>query len=533
MNQTSNLTAAAAAASTTQKNFWLWGLLLAALALLIFAYWDGLVLMVKWWEREEYSHGYMIPLVALFLFWQKVNKLSFTAPEGSWLGAIFVAGGIVALIIGKLSLLQTFVQYGFLLSLTGIFYSFFGNRFMRLTWVGFAYLAFMIPLPSIIYGSLSEHLQLISSQIGVAVIRLFGISVFLEGNVIDLGPMQLQVAEACSGLRYLFPLLSFGFLIGYLFCGPKWQRIVLFLSAIPITVLMNSFRIGIIGVTVDKWGIEMAEGFLHDFEGWVVFMGCVGIMFLEIAVFHIFSHDKTGVLNRINLDIPEFNANLKYLKVDSVSQRPFLAAIFILAIAVVWSLTLSERAENTPNRKSFSEFPDAHQGWSGKRSTLEPDILHKLKLSDYIQSNYWKESESVPVNFYIAWYSSQRSAAGIHSPRACLPGGGWIFDSFDQIEVPGIQHVSGIPLRVNRALIRKEKYSQLVYYWYDGRNRDLNDEYVERWHIFWDLLLHSRSDGALVRLVTMIPEGTSIEAADQRLQEFLKDFYPLIPDYVP
>src|SRR6201999_3169631 len=99
-----------------------------------------------------------------------------------------------------------------------------------------------------------------------------GISVLLEGNVIDLGSYQLEVAEARSGLRYLFPLMTLGFILAYLFRGPLWKRIAIFLATIPITVVMNSLRIGFIGITVDRWGRAMAEGALHDFEGWVVFM---------------------------------------------------------------------------------------------------------------------------------------------------------------------------------------------------------------------------------------------------------------------
>ena len=127
----------------------------------------------------------------------------------------------------------------------------------------------MIPLPEFVLANLSTRLQLLSSQLGVAFIRLFDISVFVEGNVIDLGGYKLQVAEACSGLRYLFPLMTLGFLMACFYKGARWKRVVLFLSSIPITVLMNSIRIGIIGVTVERWGIRMAEGFLHDFRaGW-------------------------------------------------------------------------------------------------------------------------------------------------------------------------------------------------------------------------------------------------------------------------
>lgn len=241
------------------KYLWLWSLLLAAIGALFFIYREGLLLMVKWWENEEYSHGYMIPLVALFLLWQKVNILPKQTQTGSWLGFSLVAIGLFLFFVGELSALYTLIQYGFLVSFTGIALAFFGVKSMRLIWAAFIYLIFMIPLPNFLYFNLSSQLQLWSSILGVAVIRLFGISVHLEGNVIDLGAMQLQVAEACSGLRYLFPLMSFGFLIGYLYRGPIWQKAAIFLTTIPITIFMNSFRIGVIGVTVDKWGQHMAE----------------------------------------------------------------------------------------------------------------------------------------------------------------------------------------------------------------------------------------------------------------------------------
>ena len=113
---------------------------------------------------------------------------------------------------------------------------------------------------------------------------MFGISVYLEGNVIDLGSYKLQVVEACSGLRYLFPLVSLSFIAAYIYHGAFWKKAIIFLSSIPITVLMNSFRIGVIGVLVEYGGPGQAEGFLHDFEGWIIFMACIAILVLEMAI---------------------------------------------------------------------------------------------------------------------------------------------------------------------------------------------------------------------------------------------------------
>ena len=102
-----------------------------------------------------------------------------------------------------------------------------------------------------------------------------GVPVYLDGNVIDLGVYKLQVAEACSGLRYLFPIMSFTYVFAVLYRGPLWHKLVLLALAVPIAVLMNAVRIGIIGILVDRYGIAQAEGFLHVFEGWVVFLSCI------------------------------------------------------------------------------------------------------------------------------------------------------------------------------------------------------------------------------------------------------------------
>ena len=116
-------------------------------------------------------------------------------------------------------------------------------------------------------------------------IRAFNIPVFLEGNIIDLGGYRLQVVEACSGLNYLFPLMSLGFIIAYFYQAAFWKRLFIVLVTIPITVLMNSIRITLVGVSVNYGGISLAEGILHDFEGWIIFILSVAILFVIIWLF--------------------------------------------------------------------------------------------------------------------------------------------------------------------------------------------------------------------------------------------------------
>jgi exosortase len=98
-------------------------------------------------------------------------------------------------------------------------------------------------------------------------LRVSGVSVFQDGNIIDLGITQLQVVDACSGLRYLIPLLLLALLVGYFFSKGLWRRVVLLFFVIPVSVLLNSFRIWITGIlTVNGHG-ELAENLFHDFGG--------------------------------------------------------------------------------------------------------------------------------------------------------------------------------------------------------------------------------------------------------------------------
>ncbi|MBK6451782.1 MAG: exosortase [Proteobacteria bacterium] len=179
-----------------------------------------------------------------------------------------------------------------------------GLRVFRRLWAPLFILLLMVPLPDFLLNNLSAEMQLISSAIGVWFMRLFGVSVYLEGNVIDLGGYQLQVAEACDGLRYLFPLMTLGFIMAYFFKAALWKRVLLFLSSIPITILMNSLRVGMIGIMVEHWGIGMAEGFLHEFQGWAVFMLSAGVMLLEMIVLARIGKDRRPWREVFGLEFP-------------------------------------------------------------------------------------------------------------------------------------------------------------------------------------------------------------------------------------
>ena len=514
-----------------KESVFFWGMLSVIFALLGFIFYDALYEMEHIWSiKEEYGHGYIIPFITLFLIWQKSDQLENIIFNGSWSGLILILLGLVLYYLGTLSSIYTITQYAFVIMLYGVILSVLGTRAFKIILVPLLILLFMIPLPAFLLNNLSSQLQLISSQIGVEFIRMFGISVFLEGNVIDLGVFKLQVVEACSGLNYLFPLMTLSFISAYFFTGAFWKKAIIFLSSMPITIVMNSFRIGAIGVMVEYWGIEMAEGFLHDFEGWAVFMSCIAILIAEMWILAKLGKNKLQLREAFGLDFPEptpDDAEIVYREIP----KSFYASFVIVVLVATSVFALPEREEVIPDRKQYAEFPMEVAGWSGMTGSIEQNVLDALKLTDYVMNDY-RAGDGGNVIFYSAYYESQKKGAAAHSPRSCIPGGGWRITSLEDHGVKGVD-IGGVPLVVNRLVIEKGEAKRLVYYWFQQRNRIITNEYLMKWYLFWDAMTKSRTDGALMRLSTGLSAGQNIEIADERLEAFAKEISPVIPEYVP
>jgi exosortase D (VPLPA-CTERM-specific) len=520
----------------TGKTVWRFplGLMLAGVVaglLSVLPFWNGLTQMWQYWiESPEYSHCLLIPPIAAFLIWQQKDRLERLSFSGSWWGLALLFLGGVLLVAGQLGTVYTLVQYAYLISLYGLVLSFLGWQAFRIIAVPLLILALMIPLPAFFLFNLSAELQLLSSEFGVFVIRLCGISVFLEGNVIDLGGYKLQVAEACSGLRYLFPLMTLAFLIAYFYKGALWKRLFLFLSSIPITVIMNSLRVGIIGVTVEHWGIAMAEGFLHEFQGWTIFMVSAALMLGELAVLNRIGRRQGTWRQVFGVELPASTPAGAPLR---ARQPPasFVAAGGLLVVLIVATFVIPRPVEIIPSRSSFTQFPMELGQWRGSRQSLESIFTDQLQMDDYLLADYVnKAGES--ANFYVSWYNSQRKGEAVHSPRACLPGGGWQIKEFAQRTLPGIT-INGKPLRFNRAIVAQANQRALVYYWFQQRGRVIDNEFAVKWYLFWDAVTRHRTDGAMVRLMTAIALGENASEADRRLTEFASRLAPDLSRYIP
>ncbi len=519
-----------AAPRTLWGPFWLVLCVLVSLPL----FWPGFQSLVAAWGVPEYSHGPIIPMLSFYMYLREMRFVPpATKPVTDRLPGLIVLGlGLALAGLGNLVRIPDIVTYGFIIWIGGMILTAYGFERGKIFWPSVLHLVFMLPLPQFVYWQVTVTLQLISSQLGVELVRLAGIPVFLEGNVIDLGVYKLQVAEACSGLRYMFPIMSFSYVFCVLYRGPWWHKAVLLLSAMPLAVVMNSIRIGIIGILVDNYGIGMAEGFLHLFEGWVIFGACIGLLFLLAWALQRMQRNPVPLTEALDLDFGGAGEQLKRI-FDLTPNRGMIVATALTAVVSLGYAAVPDVGPSKVDRDPFAVFPRTLGEWRGSSTSLEPDIERTLAADDYYSAIY-RSPEGHQVDFFSAYYRKQTEGGGIHSPEVCIPAGGWEMSRITPVEVD-LSETTGIaPFNVKRAVIQKGEFKQLVYYWFEQRGRRLTNDYVAKFYTVWDSVMMGRTDGALVRVLTPIGKGENGEAeAESRLVAFLSEAMPRLSRFVP
>ena len=227
-----------------------------------------------------YSHGILIPLISIFLVWQKRKKLSQLKFNPTRKGWLFFIPGILIFLISSLWRIYFSAGFSILLVLTGLILLFLGRQFLRKLLFPLFFLIFMIPLPNVAIANLSFRLKIFASGVSVFIVNMLGLPAVREGSVIKTAHSYLVVEDPCSGIRSLIALIALGTMMAYLSKLSKPKKVILFLSAIPIAIFSNVIRIASLTLVSEIYGSKVATGTFHDVMGIMVFV----IAFLGLAL---------------------------------------------------------------------------------------------------------------------------------------------------------------------------------------------------------------------------------------------------------
>jgi exosortase len=266
------------ALETPSKNKLPWAGIAWFGVLLIACYAPVLRALVHQWNNDpDMGHGFFVPLIAGYIVWQHREELAAITPEPNWWGLVVVALGGVQLVIGTLGAELFTTRMSFVVTLIGIVWTLGGNVMLRKLAFPLFLLFFMLPIPAVVYSAATFKLQILASQLADGALTVLNIPVLREGNVLELPNQRLSVVDACSGIRSLLSLTFLSLVYGYFFERKTWVRVVLFFSTIPIAIVANASRVTITGV-ITQVKPELAEGFFHEAEGWVIFMVALVIL---------------------------------------------------------------------------------------------------------------------------------------------------------------------------------------------------------------------------------------------------------------
>jgi exosortase len=265
-----------------EQRFLLIALPLAALAL-IWAYWTSLTEMAWRWSHDpQYAHGYLVPGFAGVLLWLRRDRLASGHLEPSWWGAPILAFGILTRLYGAYFHYVWIDAVSFLPCLAGLWLLVGGKTAWRWGWPAIAFLAFMVPLPYGFSLSLAAPLQNLATVSSTFLLQTLGMPAVADGNVILLNEVEVNVVEACSGLRMLVVFFAFATAVALIVKRPLWEKLLLVVSAIPIALVVNVLRITATGLLYELVNAQTAKLVFHDLAGWLMMPIALVILGLEL-----------------------------------------------------------------------------------------------------------------------------------------------------------------------------------------------------------------------------------------------------------
>jgi exosortase len=239
-----------------------------------------------WWNFDAYSQGMLLPPLALYIAWLGRDR-TFRYPALPDLrGLLITSIGCLTFVLGRVASEFFLTRISFVILLIGFVWTFWGLPRLKTLTFPMLLLATMVPLPTMVYNSLAAPLQLLASDLAAGIAQSLGVSVYRDGNILELAGVTLGVAEACSGLNSLSALFVGSILLGYLICNRLPGRALLFLSAAPLAIVVNIARVAGTAVIAD-YNQEFAMGFYHTFSGWLVFVAGFGLLYLLAKILHL------------------------------------------------------------------------------------------------------------------------------------------------------------------------------------------------------------------------------------------------------
>ncbi|MBI5588789.1 MAG: exosortase W [Deltaproteobacteria bacterium] len=487
-------------------------------AVFLFGFYGAASSLVATWNgRDDYSHGFLVPLISLYFVWADRRRLGSLTPAPNLAGGLFLtlAGALMNAAggIGGVMLVQ---QISILVIIPGLVLLLLGTRFLKALALPLLYLVLMVPLLDPVIKRIQWPFQLLSAAAASDVLTLLGVPVFNRAQYLELPTVTLEVADVCSGVRYLVSIIALTIPLAY-FTQRGWKKKgLLFVLAVLIGIFTNILRVILIGLW-SYFGGTVVHGPMHLFQG--LFVSVVGMVFLFIIAM---------ALSRA----PSADAHIEDQALKNEEAGPVLNAsrfniAYFIAIAMllgqlVYLHTYTSRP--VPVKRNLNAMPMDIGGWTGMDISRTEAPFSPPSVDSELARIY-RNASGRAITLYVGYYATQmQDKEMIHDSMRKL------YEDAGNIKLPT---ASMGQVSVNETTVKAAGGGTMALYWYDINGRILSSNYTAKLYTAAGGLFKRRTNGAVVITSTIPANPADSEAALNDELDFAGKLLPLLRDYLP
>jgi EpsI family protein len=487
-------------------------------ALFVFAYFNAISLLIKTWlSRNDYSHGFLIPFISLYLIYVDRQKLKHLSLKPNLFGGLLLLStGSLILIMGNVGAVVRLQQYAILLTIPGLVLVLLGTGYLRALALPITYLIFMVPILDVVISRIRFPFQFFSAKIASMFLNLLNIPVFREAQYLRLPNIALEVADVCSGINYLVSITALGVPIAVLTRWSWWRKILLVLFALMIGILVNPLRVALIGI----WSYSGGEGIHGPFHilnglsvsvvGFVVLLAGVWILG-KIPYKKVKESTKKQENSRNHTPAATKRFNLAWL-----------TSIFVLL--AVGSYVQFYDPKPVSLRTSLNEMPLTIGEWRGQDSRLRKAPFG-IEGADVELMRTYGNTSGNGVNLYVGYFESQRQGKElIHYRQRRL---------YNNTEEILIRVRSSNPVHVNMAVLNEGTQDHLVLYWYDINGTIVANRYKAKAITALEGLVFRRTNGAIIVVYSLLNRRDEVQKVLNDQVKFIESMLPVLHDFFP
>jgi len=506
--------------ASTRLDWFNYAVPLALLCLTFYLlYQNGLIWLFEIWSHNDYSHGFLIPFVSLYIVWEQKNRYQLPVIPAYPAAAAVILLSLALLLISRSSAFIQLETASLFLIIPGILLLLFGWRITRAALFPWLYLSFALPWFDLFLSRVQPPFQRISAIIGSKLLSLI-YPVYLNDIYIQLPSINMEVARACSGVAFFISVLAIGIPLVY-FTQRSWKRAIAVLAlGLLITVLANGLRVAMAGVMGENFGPELLHGPAHVLQGWfVAWFGWAGLFIVNWLT--IRKSDTTSIRLFEQWKLQPIGNTNQECKVR-ISPKAIYWASVILALCAAITYWLSPRPAPLPN--PLSSLPTKTATWQGTESEWIDNESFFPKADEHLERKYLSSQADTPIFLYIAYFDKQTEQKRLVR-QLRLP----LHKKTVKITLPSSEEL-GAPRQVNKTTLIQNGTPYDIFFWYQfPGGKTVTEQNQARLVAMQNGILHQHNNGAII----LIAAPQSEVEVPSSIRAFFKAFNPALSELLP